>query len=94
MKEQASKVYTEYVTEVEANSSKLREVAEFVNNKIKSSGLYEEPPEPKELASTVKFTIPEDRVHTTASAVQIQLLHGTVDLIGMKTYAQIVEGCY
>lgn len=94
MKEQANKVYNEYVTEVKTHTSKLKEVTEFVNNKIKSSGLYEEPPEPKELVSTVKFTIPEDRVHTTASAVQIQLLPGTPDLIGMKTYAQIVDGCY
>lgn len=90
LKEQASKVYSEYVTEVEANAAKLREVSEFVNNKIKSSGLYEDPPEPRVLYATVNFVIPEDRVHTTASAIQIQKLIGTTDLIGMKTYAQIV----
>lgn len=94
LKEQATSAFSGYITDVNENALKFQELTEYVNNKIKSSGLYQEPQEPKELVSTVKFQISEEKIQNIASNVQIQYLHGTHDLVSMKTYAQIVEGSF
>lgn len=54
MKEDASKIFGEYVKENETLSSKLKECTDLLQEKIKSSGLYEEAPEQKQLKSTFK----------------------------------------
>ena len=70
---------------------KLKETNTLLQEKIKSSGLYDEHPEPKELVSTFKHSFAEDRLEIAKSAVQVEYLPGTVDTLHIKTYAQIVD---
>jgi len=66
----------------------------FLNDKIKESGLYEEPPQPKELVSTFKHVFAEDKLEAAKKTIQIQYLPGTVDSIHITTYAQIVDNTF
>ena len=52
--------------------------------------MIEKPPEPKEVKATVDFNISEDKAVKIASEIEIQYIPGTHQLIGLKTYNQIV----
>lgn len=70
----------------------MKRQVEFFNEKIKESGFeFEKPVEIKEIKSTVKFELPEDKAQSIAAAVEIQYLPNTHQLIGLKTYSQIVD---
>ena len=47
LKEDANKIFDEYVKENELLSNKIKECTVLLQEKIKSSGLFEEAPEPK-----------------------------------------------
>lgn len=51
----------------------------------------EKMPELEKIKSTVKFTISEDKATKLASAIDIQYLAGTKQLISFKTYSQLVD---
>lgn len=70
----------------------MKRQVEFYNDKIKESGFqFEQPLELKEIKSTVNFVLPEDKAQTIAAGVDIQYLPNTHQLIGLKTYSQIVD---
>jgi len=64
-----------------------------LNEKIKKSGLYEEP-ELKELVSTFTHKFDEERLAEAKKKVEIKYLPNTVDTIHISTYAQIIEQTY
>ena len=64
-----------------------------MNEKIKKSGLYEEP-ELKELVSTFNHKFDEERLTEAKKKVEIKYLPNTVDTIHISTYAQIIEQTY
>ena len=66
----------------------------MLKEKIQLSGLYEEPSAPKELVSTFKHTFEEEKLDNAKNAVQVQIFPGTVDLIHITTYTQIVDSTY
>jgi len=66
---------------------------DFLNEKIKLSGLYEEP-ENKELVSTFKHHFDESKLDTIKKTIDVKYLPNTVDTIHITTYAQIVEGAF
>lgn len=46
------------------------------------------------MKSTVKFELAEDQAQSMAAGVDIQYLPNTQQLIGIKTYSQIVDKSY
>jgi len=48
----------------------------FLKEKIQLSGLYEEPPLPKELVSTFKHNFEEQRLESAKNAIQVQYFPG------------------
>jgi hypothetical protein len=64
-----------------------------LNEKIKKSGLYEEP-EVKELVSTFKHKFDEEKLNQAKAKVEIKYLPNTVDTIHISTYAQIIDQTY
>lgn len=44
--------------------------------------------------STVSFNITEDKIMTVAPKIETQYIPNTHQLIGLKTYAQIVDGSF
>jgi hypothetical protein len=91
IKGEAEKISKEYVSANDVLMKKLKETSELVQERIKESGLFEEPAEPKELVSTFKHSFAEDRLELAKAAVQVEYLPGTVDALHIKTYAQIVD---
>lgn len=70
----------------------MKKQVAFFNEKIEESGFeFEKPVELKEIKSTVNFVLPEDKAQTIAAGVEIQYLPNTHQLIGLKTYSQIVD---
>ena len=59
--------------------------------KINDSGLYKQPPKPKELSSTFKHSFDADKLKAAKAVVQIEYFPGTVDTLHIKTYSQIVD---
>lgn len=91
LKEEAASVYNDYKDVNDAIINKLKEATELMQAKINDSGLYQHPPEPKELVSTFKHSFDEAKLEAAKANVQIEYLPGTVDTLHIKTYAQIVE---
>jgi hypothetical protein len=92
LKESAIKEFTEYDTKNELFLTEMRKQIEFFNEKIKESGFeVEKPIELREIKSTVKFELPEDKSQSIAANIEIQYLPNTHQLIGLKTYSQIVD---
>lgn len=50
----------------------------------------EKAPEVKEIKATVDFKLSEEKAGKLASEVEIQYIPGTHQLVGLKTYNQIV----
>ena len=72
--------------------TEMKKQVEFYNEKIKESGFeVEKPVEIREIKSTVKFELSEDKAQSIAASVEIQYLPNTHQLIGLKTYSQIVD---
>lgn len=70
----------------------MKNQIEFFNEKIKESGFeLEKPVEIREIKSTVKFELSEEKAQTLAASVEIQYIPNTHQLIGLKTYSQIVD---
>ena len=70
----------------------MRKQLEFFNEKIKESGFeFEKPVEIREIKSTVKFELSEEKAQSLAASVEIQYIPNTHQLIGLKTYSQIVD---
>lgn len=70
----------------------MKKQVEFFNEKIKESGFeLEKPIEIREIKSTVKFELPEGKAQSIAAGIEIQYLPNTHQLIGLKTYSQIVD---
>ena len=70
----------------------MRKQIDFYNEKIKESGFeVEKPVEIREIKSTVKFELAEDKAQSIAANIDIQYLPNTHQLIGLKTYSQIVD---
>lgn len=91
LKEESNKVFEEYSSFNESITAKLAETAAFIQEKMKESGIYEEPTELKELVSTFKHNFGEDKLEVAKAVIQVEYLPGTVDTLHIKTYAQIVE---
>lgn len=91
LKGESSKVYEEYKTLNDSLSEKLKQTSTQLQEAINSSGLYQHPPEPKELVSTFKHSFAEDKLEAAKAAIQVEYLPGTVDTLHIKTYAQIVD---
>ena len=51
----------------------------------------EKPPEIKEIKATVDFKLSEEKAGKLASEVQIKYIPGPHQLVGLKTYNQIVQ---
>jgi hypothetical protein len=66
----------------------------FLNEKIQLTGLYEEPSAPKELVSTFKHIFEEEKLEKAKNTIQIQYFPGTVELIHITTYSQIVDSTF
>jgi hypothetical protein len=62
LKTESKTIFDEYINNNEAATAKAKETVAFLNEKIKDSGLYEEPPLPKELVSTFKHAFAEDKL--------------------------------
>ena len=70
----------------------MKKQIEFFNEKIKESGFkLEKPVEIREIKSTVKFELSEEKAQSLAASVEIQYIPNTHQLIGLKTYSQIVD---
>jgi hypothetical protein len=67
---------------------------EFLTEKIKQSGFYEEPAEIKELVSTFKHSFNEAQLEEAKKLVEVKYLPNTVDTIHITTYAQIVDASF
>ena len=91
LKEEATNVFDEYKEVNDAISDKLKETTALMQAKIEASGLYQQPPEPKELVSTFKHSFDEGKLEAAKAAIQIEYLPGTVDTLHIKTYAHIVD---
>ena len=87
-------VLEEYLSNNNAAVAKTKETVAFLNEKIQLTGLYEEPAVPKELVSTFKHHFEEAKLQTAKNAIQVQYFPGTVDLIHVTTYSQIVENTF
>lgn len=94
LKAESKAIFEDYIGVNEAASAKAKDTVAFLNEKIKNSGLFEEPEPVKELVSTFKHTFAEDKLEAAKKAIQIQYLPGTVDTLHITTYAQIVENTY
>lgn len=70
---------------------KTGDAVAYLKEKIQLTGLYEEPQPPKELVSTFKHKFEEEKLEAAKKAVQVQYFPGTVDLIHITTYSQIVD---
>lgn len=70
----------------------MKNQIEFFNEKIKESGFeLEKPVEIREIKSTVKFELSEEKAQSLAASVEIQYIPNTHQLIGLKTYSHIVD---
>ena len=87
----STKLFEEYRVLNESLSNKLVETSELFKQATIDSGLYQAPPELKELVSTFKHSFPEDKLEAVKAAIQIEYLPGSVDTLHIKTYAQIVD---
>lgn len=74
--------------------ARTSDTVNYLKEKIQSSGLYEELPPPKELVSTFKHSFDEEKLETAKKAIQIQYFPGTVELIHITTYSQIVDSTF
>ena len=45
----------------------------------------------REIKSTVLFTLSEELAQSIAAKIEIQYIPNTIELIGLKTYSQIVD---
>ena len=53
--------------------------------------MSESQPEMREIKSTVLFTLSEELAQSIAAKIEIQYIPNTIELIGLKTYSQIVD---
>ena len=68
---------------------------EYMLDQIKASGMtIVKVPDAREIKSTIKFDLSHDKAQSLASAIQIQYLPNTHQLVGLKTYSQIVESSF
>lgn len=67
---------------------------ELVLEKIKSSGVYQEPEPAKELVSTFKHTFNEERISEICKTISVQASPQRNDLINIQTYGQIVDSTF
>lgn len=72
-------------------SASIIKTHELVLEKIKNSGLYQEPEVVKELVSTFKHTFNEERISEVCKTISVQPLPQRNDLINIQTYGQIVD---
>jgi hypothetical protein len=84
-------VLEDYISNNSAAIEKTKETVAFLNEKIKFTGLYEEPQLPKELVSTFKHHFEEEKLEKAKNSVHIEYFPGTVKLLHITTYAQIVD---
>jgi hypothetical protein len=94
LKAESTSILEEYININKAAIAKTNEAVSFLKEKIQLSGLYEEPPIPKELISTFKHNFEEQRLESAKNAIQVQYFPGTVDLIHITTYSQIVDNTF
>jgi hypothetical protein len=94
LKAESATVFDEYINNNNAAIAKTNEAVNFLKEKIQLSGLYEEPPVPKELVSTFKHSFEEEKLEAAKSAIQVQYFPGTVDLVHLSTYSQIVDNTF
>lgn len=94
LKNESTSVLEDYINNNNAAIAKTNEAVNFLKEKITLSGLYEEPQPPKELVSTFKHNFEEERLENAKNAVQVQYFPGTVDLIHITTYSQIVDATF
>lgn len=74
-------------------TKKFKETTDLVAEKIHSSGLYQEPPPPKELVSTFKANFSQEVLDQFKKEIKIQYQPGT-DYINIETYGQIVHNTF
>ena len=95
LKKKAQEEFEVYTAKNQEIVAELAKYTQFLDKKLKDSGFVpEKQPEPKEIKATVDFKISEEKAGKLASEVEIQYIPGTHQLVGLKTYNQIVEKSY